>query len=82
VISSRLTKGIIENFNVCSLPVRMGNQVKFMVRHKKDTKGKEKSVDRRRKCILIEEVVLDKENGQQAPLPANPSSCVVTALKL
>jgi len=82
MMSCRLAKDLVEKYNVRSLPVRKGDQVKIMVGHKKDTEGKVQSVYRRRRCIYIEKVVKEKENGQQAQLPVHPSNCVITALKL
>merc|ERR1711957_259154 len=46
----------------------------IMVGHKKETEGKVQSVYRRRRCICIEKVVKEKQNGQQAQLPVHPSN--------
>ena len=82
MMSCKLSADLKEKYDVRSLPVRKGDQVKIMVGGKKKTEGKVQSVYRRRRCIYIEKVVKEKVNGQQAQLPVHPSNCMITALKL
>merc|ERR1740115_335537 len=44
MMSCRLAKDLVDKYNVRSLPVRKGDQVKIMVGHKKETEGKVQSV--------------------------------------
>ena len=82
MMSCHLSADLKAKYEVRSMPVRKGDQVKVMVGGFKNNEGKVQSVYRRRRCIYIEKVVKEKTNGQQANIPVHPSNCVITALKL
>merc|ERR1711990_697876 len=82
MMSAHLAKDLKDKYDVRSMPVRKGDQVKVMVGSFKNTEGKVQSVYRRRRCIYIEKVIKEKTNGQQAQIPIHPSNCRITALKL
>ena len=82
MMSCHLSADLKAKYEVRSMPVRKGDQVKVMVGGFKNNEGKVQSVYRRRRCIYIEKVIKEKNNGQQAQIPIHPSNCVITALKL
>jgi len=82
MMSCHLSKDLKDKYDVRSMPVRKGDQVKIMRGTQKTREGKVMTVYRRRRCIHIEKVVVDKSNGQQSNIPIHPSNCVITALKL
>ena len=82
MMSCHLNKDLKDKYSVRAIPVRKGDSVKILRGTYKGREGKVTTVYRRRRCIYIEKVVKEKENGQQAQLPVHPSNCVITALKL
>jgi large subunit ribosomal protein L26e len=82
MMSAHLSKDLIAKYNVRSMPIRKGDQVKIMRGHFKTREGKVQTCYRRRRCIYIEKIVREKSNGQQSQIPIHPSNCVITALKL
>lgn len=82
MMSATLAKDLREKYDVRSMPVRKGDQVKVVVGNFKSTEGKVQNVYRRRRCIYIEKVEKSKVNTQMHQVPIHPSNCVITALKL
>jgi large subunit ribosomal protein L26e len=82
MMSSHLSKDLKDKYQVRSIPIRKGDQVKIVRGHFKSREGKVQTVYRRRRCIYIEKIVREKSNGQQSQIPIHPSNCIVTALKL
>ena len=82
MMSAHLSGELKAKYEVRSIPVRKGDQVKVVVGNFKGQEGKVQSVYRRRRCIYIEKVIKEKPNGQQAQIPIHPSNCVISALKL
>ena len=82
MMSAHLSGELKAKYEVRSIPVRKGDQVKVVVGNFKGHEGKVQSVYRRRRCIYIEKVIKEKPNGQQAQIPIHPSNCVISALKL
>ena len=82
MMSCHLSQELKQKYEVRSIPVRKGDQVKVMVGGFKNNEGKVTSVYRRRRCIYIEKVIKEKTNGQQANIPVHPSNCMITYLKM
>ena len=82
MMSCHLSRDLKDKYEVRSVPVRKGDQVKVLVGSFKNNEGKVNSVYRKRRCIYIEKVFKEKMNGQQANIPIHPSNCMITALKL
>jgi len=82
LMSSHLSKELIQKYQTRSIPVRHGDTVKVMRGPHKGREGKVTEVYRRRWCIHIEKIVKEKVNGQQAKLPIHPSNVVITNLRL
>ena len=81
-MSSHLSQDLKKKYEVRSIPVRKGDQVKIMRGTFKGREGKVQTVYRRRRCIYIEKIVREKTNAQQVQLPIHPSNVVITSLKL
>ena len=81
-MSSHLSKDLKDKYDVRSIPVRKGDQVKILRGNFKSREGKVMTVYRRRRCIYIEKITREKSNGQQSQIPIHPSNCVITSLKL
>ena len=82
MMSSHLSKDLKDKYQVRSIPIRKGDQVKILRGTQKGREGKVQTVYRRRRCIYIEKIVKEKTNGQQAQIPIHPSNCTITSLKL
>ena len=82
LMSSHLSKDLKDKYQVRSIPIRKGDQVKIVRGHFKTREGKVQTVYRRRRCIYIEKITREKSNGQQSQIPIHPSNCVITSLKL
>ena len=68
------------------MPVRKGDTVTIKrgstENGVKGKTGKVLTVYRRRWCIHVEKVLVDKKNGSQVQIPINPSNCEITQLKM
>jgi len=82
MMSCHLSKDLREKYDVRSMPVRKGDQVKIMCGTFKNREGKVTSVYRKRRWIIIEKVQKEKKsNGQMVSVPIHPSNCTITSLK-
>ena len=86
MMSCHLSKELRNKYDCRSIPVRKGDTVLIkrgsMNNGIRGKTGKVLTVYRRRWCIHVEKVVRDKKNGQQVPIPIDPSNCEVTQLKI
>ena len=86
MMSCHLSKELRNKYDCRSVPVRKGDTVLIkkgsVEGGVKGRTGKVITVYRKRWCIHVEKVVKDKKNGQQVPLPIDPSNCEVTQLKI
>lgn len=69
---------------VKSMPIRKDDRVRVVRGSKsgENIEGKVTRVFRKKFIINIERLVKDKMNGQQVPIPVDPSNVVITALKM
>eukprot|EP00355_Strombidium_rassoulzadegani_P001500 CAMPEP_0168607532 /NCGR_PEP_ID=MMETSP0449_2-20121227/103_1 /TAXON_ID=1082188 /ORGANISM="Strombidium rassoulzadegani, Strain ras09" /LENGTH=110 /DNA_ID=CAMNT_0008647375 /DNA_START=100 /DNA_END=432 /DNA_ORIENTATION=+ len=86
MMSCHLSKELRTKYDCRSVAVRKGDTV-LIKRGSTDAgvrgkSGKVITVYRRRWCIHVEKVVREKKNGQQVPIPIDPSNCEVTNLKI
>ena len=65
IMSSHLSKELRTKYDVRSIPVRKGDNVKIMRGTLKGREGKVIAVYRKKWCLHIEKVVRDKTNGKQ-----------------
>ena len=79
-MSCRVSKDLEKKYNIRSIPVRKGDEVKIVRGIKKA--GKVTTVYRKKWCIHVEKVTKDKANGQSINLPIHPSNCIITSLNL
>ena len=80
IMSCRVSKDLEKKYNIRSIPVRKGDEVKIVRGIKKA--GKVTTVYRKKWCIHVEKVTKDKANGQSINLPIHPSNCIITSLNL
>lgn len=79
-IASHLDEKLAKELNKRSIGVRKGDTVKIVRGENKGKEGKISSVDTVKKRIYIEKVVVRRSNGQEKPLPIQPSNVIVTDL--
>jgi large subunit ribosomal protein L26e len=82
LMSTRLSKELKEKYNVRSVPIRKGDEVKILKGKGKNKTGKVVQVYRKKWCIHVDKVQREKQNGQSVFLPIKPSYCVVEKLHL
>jgi large subunit ribosomal protein L26e len=81
-MSCRLSKKLKESYNVRSVPIKRGDEVKILKGKGKNKTGKVVQVYRKRWVIYVDKVNRDKQNGQTVFLPIKPSYCVIETLQL
>ena len=82
ILSARLSKDLTKKYNVRSIPIRKGDEVKIVRGTYKSKTGKVTTVYRKKWCIHVEKIEKDKANGQKYSIPIQPSNCIVTSLNL
>mmetsp|Transcript_28728 Transcript_28728/g.67866 ORF Transcript_28728/g.67866 Transcript_28728/m.67866 type:complete len:139 (-) Transcript_28728:16-432(-) len=79
IMSAPLSKQLREKYNVRSVPIRKGDEVKI-VRGLRKRDGKVTTVYRAKYRIYVERVQVDKKNGDTHQVPIHPSNVVITKL--
>ena len=81
IMSAPLSKELREKYNVRSVPIRKGDEVKI-VRGLLKRDGKVTQVYRAKYRIFVERVQIDKKNGDTHDVPIHPSNVVITKLAM
>eukprot|EP01156_Anaeramoeba_ignava_P002187 Anaeramoba_ignava/a217771_236.p1 GENE.a217771_236~~a217771_236.p1 ORF type:complete len:167 (-),score=63.58 a217771_236:52-486(-) len=81
-MSSRLSSELRAQYNIRSLPIRNGDEVKIMRGDFKSREGKVVNVVRKKYVVHIERIQKEKKNGQQYFIPIHPSNVMITKLKI
>jgi large subunit ribosomal protein L26e len=82
IMSCRLSKELKEKYNVRSVPIRKGDEIKILKGKGKNKTGKVVQVYRKKWCIHVDKVNREKQNGQSVFLPIKPTYCVIEKLHL
>ena len=82
IMSARVSKDLSEKYNIRSMPIRKGDEVKIVRGTFKSKSGKVTTVYRKKYCIHVEKISKDKSNGQTVNIQIQPSNCVITSLNL
>eukprot|EP01090_Pellita_catalonica_P005820 TRINITY_DN16044_c0_g1_i1.p1 TRINITY_DN16044_c0_g1~~TRINITY_DN16044_c0_g1_i1.p1 ORF type:complete len:153 (-),score=31.34 TRINITY_DN16044_c0_g1_i1:28-486(-) len=82
IMSAPLAKELRGKYQVRSMPVRKGDEVKIARGSFKGRTGKINQVYRKRWVIYIDKITREKANGQTVPIGVHPSKVVITKLKL
>ena len=82
IMSSGLSRELRDKHNVRCVPIRKKDTVRIVRGHYKGKEGKIKTVYRRRYCVHIDKIEVEKQNGQTVFIPIHPSNCVITKLHM
>eukprot|EP00693_Jakoba_libera_P002704 EC692746.1.p1 GENE.EC692746.1~~EC692746.1.p1 ORF type:complete len:165 (+),score=84.86 EC692746.1:63-497(+) len=82
IMSARLDKSLRTKYNVKTVPLRKDDEVRVVRGTHKSEAGKVICCYRKHLVIHIERLTTDKLNGQQVPIPIDPSNVVITKLKM
>ena len=81
-MAARLSKDLTKKYNVRSIPIRKGDEVKIVRGSFKTKSGKVTTVYRKKWCIYVEKITKDKPSGQSYNIPIDPSNCIITNLNI
>ena len=82
-MSAPLSAELRQKYNVRSMPIRKDDEVQVVRGYRfKNNEGKVISVYRKKYCIHIERVTVEKKNGAIVQVGIHPSNVVITKLKL
>merc|ERR1711934_1040147 len=82
IMSSRLSKELIEKYHVKSMPIRKDDEVIVVRGTSAGQQGKVISVYRKKYVIHVERITKEKANGSTVNLGIHPSNVNITKLKL
>jgi len=82
LMSSRIEKNFRKNYNIKTIPLRKGDEVKIMRGAQKGKIGKIVQSSRKRMIIYISNATYKKKNGEDAYQPIHPSNVQVQKLIL
>ena len=81
IMSSHLSKQLIQKYNIRSLPVRLGDKVKIMRGEFKGKEGEVERINRQRYSVNVKGITKQKKDGASYKVPISSSNLCIIELK-